>query len=66
LYFTFIKLLVIDLQPWPPIPMIAFIIVYHVFLILLIWSLIMTIKKDPGLVPIHWVIFLLIKGFSMQ
>ena len=55
LYFTFVKLLIIDMDPWPSFVMALFLIVYHIFVILLIWSLIMTIKKDPGLVPIHWV-----------
>jgi hypothetical protein len=55
IYLTFVKLLIIDINPWNSVPTTIFLIIYHIFVILLIWSLTMTIKKDPGLVPIHWV-----------
>jgi hypothetical protein len=55
IYLTFVKLLIIDINPWNSVLSTIFLIIYHIFVILLIWSLTMTIKKDPGLVPIHWV-----------
>lgn len=55
IYVCFFKLLVLDLHPFASVPTIIFIIVYHIVVLLLIWSIIEAIRRDPGKVPIQWV-----------
>jgi len=55
IYICFVKLLVIDLHPFGNVLTVIFIVVYHIVLILLVWSIIEAIRRDPGKVPIQWV-----------
>jgi uncharacterized membrane protein YjfL (UPF0719 family) len=57
IYFSFIKLLVLDIHPWGETATVIFLIVYHIIFLLLVWSMIEAIRKDPGKVPSQWVYF---------
>lgn len=54
--FSFIKLLAIDLHPWGDIPTTIFLVVYGLVFLLLVWSITQAIRRDPGKVPLQWVI----------
>ena len=53
-WFVFVFMFMLDLKP---APYIIFLIIFHVFFILLIWSMIRSIFSDPGRVPIYWGFF---------
>ena len=55
IYFCIVKLLIFDVRPWSNPAIIAFLILYNLIFILLIWSMVQTIRTDPGRVPIQWV-----------
>ena len=55
IYFCIVKLLVIDMHPWESGSAIAFLIIYHIVFVLLVWSIVQTIRIDPGRVPLQWV-----------
>jgi hypothetical protein len=47
--------MVIDISSWNTLSLVMFLTVYHISLLMLIWSLISTIRTDPGKVPHQWV-----------
>ena len=53
-WFVFVFMFMLDLKPKPYI---VFLIVFHVFFILLVWSMARSILSDPGRVPIYWGFF---------
>lgn len=56
LYICFVWLMIVDLSHWNKGVLITFLIIYHIIFILLLWSMISTIKTDPGKVPVRWVL----------
>ena len=66
IYFCIVKLLVLDIHPWTPVGTIVFLIIYNVIFILLIWSIVQTIKTDPGRVPIQWVCLVLCRALDCR
>lgn len=55
IYFCVVKLLVLDIHPWGAGSTGFFLVLYHLIFVLLLWSIIQTIRTDPGRVPIQWV-----------
>ena len=55
LYVCIVKLLVLDLHPWSPVATVIFLVLYNIIFILLLWSMVQTIRTDPGRVPLQWV-----------
>lgn len=55
IYFCVVVLLVLDIRPWTNVGTAFFLIVYNLIFILLIWSMVQTIRTDPGRVPLQWV-----------
>lgn len=53
-YYVFVFLYMLGLKP---APYAVFLIVFHVFFLLLIWSMIKSVLGDPGRVPIYWGFF---------
>jgi hypothetical protein len=47
--------MVIDISKWNIVSLTIFMIIYHVILVLLLWSIVMTMSTDPGKVPVQWV-----------
>jgi hypothetical protein len=56
IYVCFVKLLVLDLHPFPDVFTVIFIVFYHLVIVLLVWSIVEAIRRDPGKVPIQWVV----------
>lgn len=54
IYFCVIKLLILDIHPWSDTSTAVFLIFYNLIFVLLAWSIIQTIRTDPGRVPIQW------------
>lgn len=52
--------MLIDLSNWNKVTLVIFLIIYHIIFVLLLWSIISTIRTDPGKVPVQWVTILLI------
>jgi len=55
LYICIVKLLLLDLHPWSSLGTIIFLVIYNIIFLLLLWSIIQTIRTDPGRVPLQWV-----------
>ena len=55
IYFCIIFLLAINIHPWSNLGTIVFIVIYNLIFLLLAWSIVQTIRTDPGRVPIQWV-----------
>ena len=55
IYFAIVVLLVLDIHPWSNLGAAIFLIVYNIIFILLVWSIVQTIRTDPGRVPLQWV-----------
>ena len=55
IYFCVVVLLVSGIRPWNDGSTGFFLVVYHLVFILLLWSMVQTIRTDPGRVPIQWV-----------
>lgn len=53
-YFVFVFQYMIELKP---APYLAFIVIFHILFILLLWSMSRAILGDPGRVPIYWGFF---------
>lgn len=53
-YFIYVYEYMINLKP---APYMIFLIVFHIFFIMLVWSMIKAIGGDPGRVPIYWGFF---------
>lgn len=47
--------MLIDLSNWNKVTLVIFLIIYHIIFVLLLWSIISTIRTDPGKVPVQWV-----------
>jgi hypothetical protein len=47
--------MVIDLSKWNQVGLIIFMLIYHCNVIMLLWSIVMTMSTDPGKVPVQWV-----------
>lgn len=62
LYLIIVPLLLFHYHPFSPFPLVIFIIIYHLALFLLIWSMVETIRIDSGRVPIKWVYIILDLG----
>lgn len=56
IYFCIVKLLVLDIHPWTSFGTVFFLVVYNLIFLLLVWSMVQTIRTDPGRVPIQWVL----------
>ena len=61
IYFCVVVLLVLDIHPWSNFGTALFLIVYNLIFILLIWSMVQTIRTDPGRVPLQWVPLFLVR-----
>lgn len=55
IYFCVVKLLILDIHPWSDAGTTVFLIFYNFIFVLLLWSIVQTIRTDPGRVPIQWV-----------
>jgi len=53
-YFVFVFQYMLELKPSPYL---AFIVIFHVLFLLLLWSMGRAILGDPGRVPIYWGFF---------
>lgn len=54
IYFCVVKLLILDIHPWSDTSTAVFLIFYNLIFVLLLWSIVQTIRTDPGRVPIQW------------
>ena len=53
-YFVFVFQYMLELKPGPyPV----LLIIFHLFFLLLLWSMVRAILGDPGRVPIYWGFF---------
>lgn len=57
IYFCIVFLLTLSIRPFSNFGTALFLIVYNLIFILLIWSMVQTIRTDPGRVPLQWVPF---------
>ena len=55
IYICVVKLLLLDIHPWSNGGTAVFLIIYNIIFLLLIWSIVQTIRTDPGRVPLQWV-----------
>lgn len=55
LYVCIVILLVLGLRPWSPPATVIFLALYNIIFIFLLWSMVQTIRTDPGRVPLQWV-----------
>jgi hypothetical protein len=55
IYLCIAKFLLLDIHPWGNGVTTIFLVFYNIIFVLLLWSIVQTIRIDPGRVPIQWV-----------
>lgn len=60
--FSFVKLLVLDIHPWGNTATAIFLVIYAIVFVLLTWSIVQSIRRDPGKVPLQWVLVVISRG----
>ena len=65
IYVSFQIILVLKLHPWANAPTYIFMIIANIIFILLVWSIIMALSKDPGKVPLQWVLLKLCRDLIL-